>query len=340
MLPIAALRMRSPSSDVFVPIADATTLAPNWRSPNTTLSNGNLTATHDASDGYENVGSIDAKTTGKWYFEMTMVTQGSAANIAVGVGDYTNNLNATIKAGPCIMYADNGEIFRNQLNGTAFGSAWSNGDIISVALDMTGGSVKFRRNGGTWSSDFAVVGTQPYFPLVQLFRANASVTMNFGASAFAYAVPSGYSAWNKNSHAARYWRRQTIAGTGNGQSIVEASLRLTSGGSNEVGSGTASASSVFSSPTYTADKAVDGSTSTFWSSNSEQNTAWWQYDFGSGVTKAIKEVTDRTRSDFNQRFTTGTWLYSQDGTNWFPARWIEGLSWTSGETKTFSVADG
>ncbi|MFZ2882198.1 MAG: discoidin domain-containing protein, partial [Candidatus Moraniibacteriota bacterium] len=77
--------------------------------------------------------------------------------------------------------------------------------------------------------------------------------------------------------------------------------------------GTASASSVFSSPSYTADKAVDNSNVTSWYSNSTTNQ-WWKYDLGSGNEVAISKITilphnDESMKDF--RFEG-----SNDDLNW------------------------
>lgn len=144
--------------------------------------------------------------------------------------------------------------------------------------------------------------------------------------------------------ASRYWRvRCNTAVSGNNLSCAEMEMRLTSGGPDQTGSGTAFASTTFGSNPGTNDpsKAFDNNTSTLWSgSDTLAQTSWIAYDFGSGVTKAIAEISYTARNDVNytQSPTSGWVESSTDGTNYLSRLAFSGLTWTSGSTNIITVA--
>jgi hypothetical protein len=78
----------------------------------------------------------------------------------------------------------------------------------------------------------------------------------------------------------RYWRINVTSTQRGFCCLADVKMRATIGGTNLIGSGTATASSDFGSP-YLPAAAVDGSGSTFWHSTGVP--AWWQYDFGTAV---------------------------------------------------------
>lgn len=136
----------------------------------------------------------------------------------------------------------------------------------------------------------------------------------------------------------RYWSVtcDTSAG-GPTYSIGECEMRLTVGGADETGSGTASASTSFSGSFLPA-QAFDGNASTWWIS-SATGRQWLNYDFGSGVTKAIIEVLITTRNDsfFNQGVASGSLRSSSDGLIWNVEQEFDGLMWTSGSSNTIEI---
>lgn len=333
------------------PAGDPSALSANWRSPSISLSGGNLTATKDATSDVASVGSIDAKDTGKWYFEATVDSLGTGAaftRVIVGVGhaNYNTQAGETIPTGVVgyghriVTGVPNGTIFEaGTTSGSTLGSPWSAGDVISVAVDADSRTVKFARNGGTYTTDYSIGGTLPIMPVIRLYAATAALTLNFGGTSFAHSPPSGFSAWEENAnYEGRYWRLQAFLGAGGGQSFNEVNFRATVGGSNISRSGgTATASTSFSG-TFLPANAVDGNNSTFWSSNAEQDSAWWQFDFGSATT--VREVSITKRSSSTQAFRQGAIQYSSDGAKWFPARQVV-QTWNSAqETREFAVCDG
>jgi hypothetical protein len=338
-------------------VINGTTFSSNYHRPNATLSGGNLTVS-TTTTGYQTACSIDAKASGRWYFEAT-VGAGFASGMEIGVGvvDYRQSMTtyAGSTAGAPGGQAGITPTFSNfptvstgssSAHNGALGSSFAAGDIISIEYDADAGTLRGRLNGGSWTTAYSVSdgGSQPKFPFAYVSGNGCSVTLNFGSTAFAYSPPSGATGWTKNSsYAGRYWRKYIRAGapTTTNVSMAEIELRLTSGGADQTGSGTPSASSVFSSPTYTADKAVDNSSSTIWHcGNGAAVNSHWQYDFGSGNSPAIKQVSIQIRPDTAVQY-AARWqmLLSSDGTVFYPAGHYEPTFSSFGETQTFLCAD-
>lgn len=168
-----------------------------------TLSNGSLTATSSAvaAEAGDGVRSTISKTTGKWYWEVTV---GVDANVSIGVANASANLDTGganyigFDNNGLGILGSNGNIAKN---GATVGtiSALATSDIISIAYDADSGTVAFRKNNGTavtlsggnvpTGALFAAVGGQ-----YGVAGATTSTTTNFGATAQTYAPPSGYTA--------------------------------------------------------------------------------------------------------------------------------------------------
>ena len=106
----------------------------------------------------------------------------------------------------------NGMIFANNTtSGFALGVV-NSGDIVSYAIDLTARKGWARKNGGNWNNrtlaasnpatgvgGISIHATGAFAPFI-LFgntgtAAGDNMTANFGATAYAYAVPSGFSNW-------------------------------------------------------------------------------------------------------------------------------------------------
>jgi len=167
---------------------------PNDKGTAVTLSNGNLTAT------ISNVGivrSVIGKSSGKWYYEITMT---NAVNSAPGIADSLAGLD-TRPGFDAHMYAyqltyngtDGAKIFNS--SASVFGLEFLAGDILGVKLDATAGTVEFLKNNSSQGTMTLTGLTPPYYAMDGCKNVVGSVaTANFGTTAFAYAVPSGYNA--------------------------------------------------------------------------------------------------------------------------------------------------
>lgn len=184
----------------------------NGTATNTTLSNGNLTATHSNTSTDSGARSASLQSTGKYYYEITVgATHGQLDNVAIigAAGTHNNTTNGlgtvvftTLSSGA--VYTNGGSI------GRSIGVS-SPGDIIGVAIDLDNRKAWFRRNGGNWNGQStatenpvtntggAAITTGTQAPIVTFggsgTAVNDSYTANFGQSAFAAAAPTGFGNW-------------------------------------------------------------------------------------------------------------------------------------------------
>jgi hypothetical protein len=163
--------------------------------------NGNLdfSVTNDAA-----AGATIAVSSGKWYWEMTVVSGHTAgantvwAAIASSTPSSVNKLPYQSGSGGR-SYATTGSKF-NENSSSSYGNTYTNGDIIGCALDLDNGKVYWSKNGTFQASGDPVAGTNAAFTgLTGTWLPVASsntplTTFNFGQRAFAYTAPSGFKA--------------------------------------------------------------------------------------------------------------------------------------------------
>lgn len=132
-------------------------------------------------------------TTGKWYCEITFNT---GSHGMVGIVDSTVNMNSVIYSatGSRFYYGNNGNKY---LNGTAtsYGSTYAVNDTISILLDLDTKKLEFWKNGVSQGIAFTDLGSLVGGVHIGLSLGTGSAhtyTANFGATAFKYAMPTGY----------------------------------------------------------------------------------------------------------------------------------------------------
>lgn len=180
--------------------------------PYLALSNGGLTATVSpgAADQVQVIASASFST-GKWFWSLLIGAGSSAWSMGLqdgAEGSWTGSSTHSIGTVP-----SDGAIWHNfGYFGAGVGAAIVTGDVIDFAVDVDAGKIWFRRNGGLWNSDSladpatgvgGITGwtiTKPWFPCVNIYQTGA-VTVNFGATAFTYAKPTGFSAVDTGSGA-------------------------------------------------------------------------------------------------------------------------------------------
>ena len=172
---------------------------PSDKDAGITLSGGNLIATK--AGGWAGVRATIGKSAGKWYWEVkcTGADTGNAENLmGIGRADATLYGPGTDTKG---WVREGGGKKRYNNSSSAYSDAMSSGDVIGFALNLDTGKIWTSRN-GTWTGD-PVAGTGEMFaasfgtvfPHIGSSKA-LEFTANFGASAFAYSVPSGFeSGW-------------------------------------------------------------------------------------------------------------------------------------------------
>jgi hypothetical protein len=162
-----------------------------------TLTNGNLDYRGD-----ENSPGLTAPpaestigvTSGKWYCEMvftnTFIGDGSGIGISgpLGFGFIRN------ESTPYFVSLIPGVSDINP-----FGSNFTIGDVLGVALDLDNGTLDFYKNGSTYGSQIAGIPASTWFFWAWCRDSGGSggfsaVTANFGQRPFAYTAPSGFKA--------------------------------------------------------------------------------------------------------------------------------------------------
>jgi hypothetical protein len=169
-----------------------------------TLTNGNLDWARPSA-GTRVCYSTIGVSSGKWYFESSIVGATSGVNWECGVAT-TSTSNAarpgTTATGWQVQTSGSTTILKqnNNTTTTIFTGTISSGDIFSVALDMDNGRIWFGRN-GTWLEGNPAAGTGASFTnlsgTVEAFAGgdgSVSGSINFGQRPFAYTAPSGFKA--------------------------------------------------------------------------------------------------------------------------------------------------
>lgn len=191
----------------------------NW-----TLDASKLVATSSSAAG-GTVRAADWQSTGKFYWEVTVNSVSSIGALFLGIvrSDFPVGPNASpTTAGQNIAARDSpfSTVYLNGGSLGTYGTGYAVGATVCIAVDLGAGLFWFRPsstanwNGsasanpatGAGGYSFAsALGTLfPWYPaaIVSIVGATDKVTANFGASAFAGAVPSGFTAgWPTNTAA-------------------------------------------------------------------------------------------------------------------------------------------
>lgn len=162
-----------------------TTWNPADKHASTTLSGGGLVA---AQGGQGGVRTVFAASSGKYYCEFTASGTGypyiGLCNATHDLGESPGNTAHSIAYG-----CQTGEIVAS---GTSAGSG-SATTVLGLLIDADTRKLRFRVGGVDHGTEFSLAFSGDIFVIFGSFTSGGSVTANFGADAFAYAVPSGYS---------------------------------------------------------------------------------------------------------------------------------------------------
>ncbi len=195
-----------------ISILTASQLDAAAKSARITLSSGNLVATNNLiNEGAPGVARADSSRIGKRYLEVT-VTAIPTNTSSVGVGpsgfNWTANTSASLpgSAGSTAgaTLSSGGGVVCNGSSTGSVTAAWAINDIIMMCFDVTDGKIWFGRN-GVWNGDpsaetggFTVTGMDFWYAFVAMTVKSTdqrSLTVNFGATAFTYSLPTGAEAY-------------------------------------------------------------------------------------------------------------------------------------------------
>ena len=138
-----------------------------------------------------------AMTSGKWYWEITIISATPAANgIVLGIANSSVQTGGT---GQTNQWGYNNFVGggRKSLNGTvsAYGVTYTTNDVVGVAFDADSGSITFYVNNSTQGVAASSGLPNPAFPIANAYGSD-SIAVNFGQRAFFYTPPTGYVALN------------------------------------------------------------------------------------------------------------------------------------------------
>jgi hypothetical protein len=167
-----------------------------------TLTNDDLTVEHVNTDGWRGIRSVLGKTSGKWYWEITIDNM-DENDIMIGVGTSSETLTYpgdTIEGRG--YNADNGNKYKD--TNSSYGNIYTTDDVIGVALDLDDGKIWWSKNGVWQGSGDPATGlnaayddlldvADPYYAMVGLNDHYDKITANFGATDFVYGAPAGFS---------------------------------------------------------------------------------------------------------------------------------------------------
>lgn len=171
------------------------------------ITNGNLYVTTN-NGGYSGAvrGTI-AVTSGKWYWEAQIITNGGSAGQAPLPGIMSTTTPITSSGWTSYQYyGSNGFKQRytagSLVTNTSYGAGFTVGDVIGVALDMDAGTLTYyKQTGGTGSfvsQGTAFTGiTGSYAPSIADAATGGTMSINFGQQPFNNtSLPSGFLALN------------------------------------------------------------------------------------------------------------------------------------------------
>jgi hypothetical protein len=167
---------------------------------NGTLSNGNLDFVGVASGDSQRPSTVGI-VSGKWYAEIR-VNSALSGSVSLGVSLYSQSAIGTINGTQSRGYFYTGQKYSNGVLSN-YGTSYTNGDIIGIAVDADNSKIWFSKNGVFQASGDPVAGTNAaftditsntWFIVVQTGGATggAASSVNFGQRAFSYTAPSGF----------------------------------------------------------------------------------------------------------------------------------------------------
>tara|TARA_B100001173_G_scaffold26939_1_gene21229 strand:- start:35294 stop:37702 length:2409 start_codon:yes stop_codon:yes gene_type:complete len=162
--------------------------------------NGNLDLPQTGG-GVTRCNSTIAVSSGKWYFETTLVAAGSATTVGIAASEITDNYPGQDALSYAYTFEQGTKI--NSNSQPSYGSALGAGDVFQVAMDLDNNKLYFGKNGTWMSSSNPETGANPVYTLsAGTYRAiarpygGATIAANFGQRAFAYTAPTNFKSLN------------------------------------------------------------------------------------------------------------------------------------------------
>lgn len=169
---------------------------PSDKHANVTLTGWNLIAT-SLQTTWRNARATIWVSSWKWYWEYQITGWASETMSAIGTSSATLWGSWSTYPGSDTFsywyYGNWGNKYNNS-SWSAYGSWYTTGDIIGIALDMNSWTLIFYKNNvSQWTAYTWLSGT--FFPIVGLDANGQQVTANFWATTMTYTAPAGYNQW-------------------------------------------------------------------------------------------------------------------------------------------------
>lgn len=189
-----------------VAASGAVTFDPANKAATITLSGGDLSW---SASGLGSAQATVGYSTGKYYWEHTTGTA-DASNYWSGFGDVDMANAADPAFNPTMHVFSDGELFVDAAVQVNIG-AYTTGSVVCHAVDLVNNLYWARVNNGNWNGNasadpatgvggYSIAGfTKPIKAFAGSEISGNTGTANFGATAFAYTVPSGFSAYDPNA---------------------------------------------------------------------------------------------------------------------------------------------
>ena len=199
---------------IFTPTTSSTS--------NMTLTNGNLSWIGNGSTDACSRSTI-GMTSGKFYCEFTITQKNSAIQDGIGIA-YTQS-DSTRTYG--VIYRNDGtQCVNNSVS--SYGSSYTTGDVIGVAVDSTNNTVTFYKNNTSQGAISFTPTTAVFFSSYSTNNSSPFAgTVNFGQQPFTYTPPTGFVALNTYNlptptikNGAAYMAATTYTGTGSTLSVL------------------------------------------------------------------------------------------------------------------------
>ena len=177
-----------------------TTWDSGFMGPQLSLSDGDLSVSHDAVSDWESVLATNGKSSGKWYWEAQRKGSTGIDYMLVGIANISMDLEQYIGQNiNSYGYMDNDRYYHNG-SYVLGGGTWSDvNDIIMMALDLDNGKLWFGKN-GVWDGDpvagtgeaFSGIAAGTWYPAATLYIDDSYLTGKFSTSNLSYSAPSGF----------------------------------------------------------------------------------------------------------------------------------------------------
>jgi hypothetical protein len=197
-----------------------------------TITDGNLTyASLGSGNGTSAFGSM-LMSSGKWYWETTLKVYNGATTYIGIINNSFQEFSPSTSANwttETIAYRNNATLWINNTSTTSYGATYTAGDVIGVALDITGGTLTFYKNNVSQgvATSTGISGNSWYALLSSNNNASDTFAINFGQQPFVYTPPTGYVALNTYNLSTptiaagnKYMDATTYTGNGSTQSIT------------------------------------------------------------------------------------------------------------------------